>query len=639
MISHVQTQSTTVKAASAPPRAAAPAAPRDTVALGTTAQETTPVLKPSLREYLTLPGVGGPSWSPDGKSLAYLSNSSGQMHVHRRGQDGTDRQITSGNLGVDFVTWTRDGEWMLFGADTDGDERRQLHLVRPDGTGHRNLTNRPGVIHEFGGFSPDGKSILYASNGRDQAHFDLYTMDLATGEATCIHQGEGMLGPAGFSPDGSKVLFSRHTSNLNNDLFLLDVATKGVRHLTPHEGDARYSGAQFAKDGTSILMATDRSGEFMALERLDLGRGTWSTVAAPKWDVEDTAMSADGSTLAFSCNEDGYSKLYLLDTATGGVRPGPEIPQGVAGSLDFREDGKLSLKLGGPTRTSSLCLADVATGKTETVLEAGLGNIDPAGLVAPELVHYPTFDGRQIPAFLYRPTDAPADQPLPAVVVLHGGPESQTRPNFSPLHQYLVDQGFAVLAPNIRGSVGYGKTFTHLDDVEKRMDALKDVTAANKFLAQVGVDSARIAVMGGSYGGYMTLVALAFDNQNWAAGVDIVGMSNLETFMKNTGPWRMKLRAAEYGDPVKDQQLLRDISPIHRVDDIRAPLMIIQGANDPRVPKTEADQMAQAMRDRGAEVEYLLYEDEGHGLAKLPNKISGYESVARFLKKHLAAEA
>lgn len=592
-------------------------------------------LKPSLQEYLTLPGVGGPAWSPDGKSLAYLSNASGQTQIHLRGADGADRQITSGNQGVKWVTWTEDGSHLLYGADTDGDERTQIHLVRPDGAGHRNLTARPGVIHDFGGFTPDGKGILYASNARDKANFDLYVQDLAGGEPRMIHRGEGMLSPAGFSPDGTKVLFSRATSNLNNDLFVLDLTTGRTRHLTPHEGDARFYGPKFSEDGKSLLLNTDRNGEYLALSRMDLATGAVTPVAGQGWDVEGWTMSPDQGTVAFTQNEDGYSKLYLHDLATGMTRPGPALPEGVVTDLEYRDDGSLAFKASGPVRTSSLWTLDPASGRSDLVLEADLGAVDPAGLVKPELVRYPSFDGREIPAFLYRPPDAPKDRPLPAVIVVHGGPESQTRPNFTALHQYFVDRGLAVLAPNIRGSVGYGKTFSHLDDVDKRPDAIADVKAAKKWLQTVGIDSSRVAVMGGSYGGWMTLACLAFEPEEWAAGVDVVGMSNLETFLENTGPWRVKLRAAEYGDPVRDKDLLRRMSPIHKVDDIRAPLMIIQGANDPRVPKSEADQMAAAMKARGAEVEYLLFEDEGHGLAKLPNKVKGYEAVAEFLEKHL----
>jgi dipeptidyl aminopeptidase/acylaminoacyl peptidase len=264
-----------------------------------------------------------------------------------------------------------------------------------------------------------------------------------------------------------------------------------------------------------------------------------------------------------------------------------------------------------------------------------LGDLEGVTLVEPTDIRYPSHDGLQIPALLYRPATV-ASGPVPTIVHIHGGPESQDRPNFSPVYQYLAHRGYAVLAPNVRGSTGYGNNYCHLDDREKRYDALRDVEYAHRWLVSSGTaESHRIGIMGASYGGFTVLACLTRQPELWAVGVDIVGIANFETFFQHTGPWRRHLRASEYGDPVTDAALLRDLSPIHAVDRIRAPLIVIQGANDPRVPQVESDQMVAQLRERGHPVEYLLFSDEGHGIVKVENRIEAYTAIAEFLDRYL----
>jgi dipeptidyl aminopeptidase/acylaminoacyl peptidase len=300
------------------------------------------------------------------------------------------------------------------------------------------------------------------------------------------------------------------------------------------------------------------------------------------------------------------------------------------GGFRFSHDGKrLVFTFSSPIEPANVYSLDLASRQLTRVTEPTLAGVDPKTFVQPSLIHYPTFDGKQIPAFYFEPKGVTRP---PAIISVHGGPESQTRAQFSSLIQYFLNRGYAVLAPNVRGSTGYGRTYTHLDDVLLRMDSVKDLEYANRWLSE---RAGKIAVMGGSYGGYMTLAAVAFQPERWAAGVDIVGISNFISFLNNTGSYRRALRIAEYGDPVKDEAFLKEVSPFFHVDKIKAPMLIIQGANDPRVPQSESDQIVASLEGRSLPVDYLLYKDEGHGLAKLANRVDAYTKVVAFLDRHL----
>jgi dipeptidyl aminopeptidase/acylaminoacyl peptidase len=362
------------------------------------------------------------------------------------------------------------------------------------------------------------------------------------------------------------------------------------------------------------------------------------------WDTELVALSPRGDTLVLGRNVEGYSEPTCWRLATGERRAIEGLPRGVVSEFSpaarqWSADGRfLALTLTAPTYNPDVWIVEIETARARRLTRSSMAGIPHAILAEPQLIRYPTFDGRSIPAFLYLPPGASRDGTLPAVVHVHGGPESQARPTFNAVIQYLVHRGYAVLAPNVRGSTGYGRTYTHLDDVRLRMDSVRDLEHANRWLRSSGyVDPRRIAVMGGSYGGFMVLAALTTQPDLWAAGVDIVGIANFLTFLENTGPWRRHLRIAEYGDPERDADFLREISPIHHVDRIRAPLMVIHGANDPRVPIGEAEQIVTGLRQRGQMVEYLRFEDEGHGLVRLENRLVAYPAIADFLDRALAA--
>jgi dipeptidyl aminopeptidase/acylaminoacyl peptidase len=362
-------------------------------------------------------------------------------------------------------------------------------------------------------------------------------------------------------------------------------------------------------------------------------------------------MSADGRLLAYTLNREGFSELYVRKLTDAGVGEGRDTPvalpgKGVVGGLDFSRDGrKLAFTFAGARFNSDVWLYDLKTRRLEQVTRSSRAGIPQSSFIEPQLIRYKTFDGREIPAWYYRPLPAGNIQidngrerlaPLPVIVSVHGGPEGQERPAFNPTYQYFLSRGYAVLAPNVRGSTGYGKTYTHLDDVKLREDSVKDLAAAVEWLkTSGGADPRRIAVMGGSYGGYMTLAAITLYPDLWAAAIEMYGISNFETNLRNTSGYRRKQREREYGTLANDLEFLRSVSPIYKVGRIKAPLLVFQGKNDPRVPYTESEQIVKALRERDAPVEYTLFDDEGHGFVKLSNRLVVYPKIVDFLERHM----
>jgi dipeptidyl aminopeptidase/acylaminoacyl peptidase len=604
------------------------------------------VVAPSVERYLNIRSAVTPELSASGRRLAFRTAITGQNQVWMIDRPGAwPTQVTFGTEPIGSFTWSPvDDDRMIFTRDVGGNERRQLYLADVATGDVRRLTTRDDVIHNWGGWSRDGRRITYSSNERNQAFFDVYVMDVESGVARRVLERDGSNYSAGFSPDGARVLVADLKTPSDVDLWLVDAeGTAAPRRLTPEGQRARYSDSAWMPDGASLWVTTDRGREFMSLARIDVATGVLAFRDSLSWDIADLALSEDGRMLATVVNEDGRGRLVVRDLrlrSADQAVPVPELPDGTVSDLAWSRDGtRLAFALSGPQHPSDAWVFDRTTKTVTRWTDSWTAGIPRESFVGSRVVHFDSFDGTRIAGFLYLPPGA-AGRPVPILFNVHGGPESQAEAVFSPLIQYFVQRGFGVYSPNVRGSTGYGKSFAHLDDVGKRLDSVRDLASAAEWLVAQGIaEPGRIAVSGGSYGGYMTLAALAFHPEVWACGVDIVGISNLRTFIANTGAWRQSLRAAEYGDPEKDGAAMDAASPIHKVADIRAPLMVIQGANDPRVPQSEADQMVEAMRARGATVEYLLYPDEGHGLAKLPNRITAYTKMADFLAAHLLGPA
>lgn len=589
----------------------------------------------SFEAFLQVRSAAAGVFSPDGRSLAFLLNSNGAPQVFRADAPGLPpQQLTHHTEIVRSVHWSPDGRRLLFAMDEGGSERTGLHAVRPDGTDERRLTRAPEAIHHFGDWSPDSRYVVFTANRRDPEFFDVYVLDVETGEERCVLETEGHFTPCAWSPDGSQVLLREQVTSSDDDLHLLELATGELRRITPHEGEARYLSACFAGDGKSIIACSDEGREFLALIRLDPRYLRKRPLLERRADVESCCLSRDGRRLIAVLNRDGWSEVISATLAERSLNRLMDVRlPGVVTSCTLAANGsRAAISMSGPRVNPNVWELDPQSTARYRWTAAPTGPVELDTLVEPELVRYPGFEGLEIPAWLYQPA-----HPRRAVVVhVHGGPEGQDRPGFNAVYQYLAQQGITVLAPNVRGSSGYGRTYSHLDDRDLRFNALRDVEHAHRWVVSRGLAPAdRVAIMGASYGGFTVLSCLTRQPDLWCAGVDIVGIANFETFFRHTGPWRRKLRAGEYGDPVRDAALLRDLSPIHQVDRIRAPLMVVQGANDPRVPQVESDQMVARLRARNHPVEYLLFPDEGHGIVKIPNRIRAYTAIAGFLQRHL----
>ncbi|MFC6836365.1 S9 family peptidase [Halomarina ordinaria] len=606
-----------------------------------------------IERYLNIRRAYGGTLTPDG-TLAFLMTTTGVPQVWSLAEPETwPEQRTFYDESVSFVTASPTREEAVFGMDEGGDERMQLYRLDlapdPDPAADpvvplTDLGDRR-AKHRWGGWSHDGERFAFASNRRDEAAFDVYVQGRGEGgeDATLVHEGDGWLTVAGFSPDDSALVVSEAYSSFDQDLYALDLDSGDLTHLTPHEGSVRFLSATWAPDGEGIYTATDRDADRLYLAHVALDGTLTPVVEDESWNVDGLAVDHDTGRAVYSRNVDGYTDLTVGDLDGTTFREGQQVdlPRGVAGGVSFEAGARrFSLTVTGSTDNSNVHLVDVDSGETERWTRASTAGVPRESFVEPDLVRYESFDGREIPAFFSVPPAAAErdgdGEGVPVIVDIHGGPESQRRPSFYALKQYFLRHGYAVFEPNVRGSTGYGTAYTHLDDVEKRMDSVADIEAAVEWLSnQSAVDPSRVVAFGGSYGGFMVLAALTEYPDLWAAGVDVVGIANFVTFLENTGSWRRELREAEYGSLDDDREFLESISPINTIDAVRAPLFVLHGANDPRVPVGEARQVAAAAREQGVPVEELVFEDEGHGVAKLENRVEAYSRIVSFLDEHV----
>ena len=584
-------------------------------------------------DRFALAGAGtAPAFSCDGQTVFHLRGA-GMPQLWAMGRDGTGaRPLTALGEPVAAVRRAPKDDRLAFGIDAGGDERRQLWLL--DGDALRPLTEAPHVIHEFGAWSPDGTRIAYAANDRDEAHFDILVH--TPGEGTQrLHEGTHQLSVAAWHPGGARLLLLADDAEGDQALFILDLAARTVRSV-PHPRPAAFKSVRWSKDGTHLQGLSDSGGEFLALACIDPGTGAITPwLATPGRDIEAWALSPDGTALATLENDRGTVRLRL---SPGAGAPGPLVPlaDGVAADLAWSPDSAtLAMSLSTPTQPPGLVLLDVATGTFRTLWQPAA----PDGAQPFALVEW-AGDNGPIPGWMATPAGVPPAAGWPAIVWVHGGPASQSRPNWRPDMQMLLAEGYAVLMPNVRGSTGYGRTATASDDGALRPGAVRDLAAAHAWLiAQPGIDATRVGIMGQSYGGYMVLAAITEHPALWKAAVDYYGIADFSTLLAATGPWRRAHRTREYGgasrDPAHDAALFAQISPIHAALHITAPLLVLHGTRDPRVPFGESERIVAALEARGHDVRFVRFDYAGHGFIRPADRCRAYGAVAAFLQKVL----
>ena len=550
-------------------------------------------------------------------------------------RDGAEaRQLTDQDERVTKLRRAPASDRLLWNLDAGGDERHQLWLLDP-GCAPQPLTSEPAACHEAGAFSPDGAHIAFAANDRDEACFDVLVMDLASGARRRVLEGVGSRSVANWLD--TRLLVIEDRSSSDGVLWVVDADTTAA-HEVPRNGLARYASARFAKDGADILALTDANGsDFMRLCRIEPSDGSLEPVfEAPGRDVDAWALSPDGSLLATVENDRGYGVLRV--GPVGGERPVVDGLPDLVSDLAWAPDGQaLAFTAQGQASPPGIYLWEAGVARPvwrpDPLADAG---IDPAQLRAFALVSWPGLDGTAVPGWLALPHGPPPAGGFPAVVWVHGGPASQTRAEFRPEMQMLLSQGYAVLMPNVRGSTGYGRAWMEADDFERRQVAIDDLTAARHWLAQQpAVNPARIGVMGQSYGGWMVLAAITRHPELWRAAVDYYGIADWFTLLRDTGPWRRQHRALEYGIPGQHDEALRDLSPIHGVPAVTAPLLVAHGDRDPRVPMTESDAFVDAMERHGKRVRYERFTYAGHGFIRPDHQRRIFASVAEHFRSHL----
>ncbi len=590
-----------------------------------------------IDDFLSMRSAVAPQWNFDDSQIIYLSDQGGTMQLFiMPAKGGEEIQLTDYSDPITNYSTSSIKNEIVFSKAEKGNEQAQLYLLNIDTKEVKQLTNNRAARYHLDEWTQDGRYVSFSSTERNGTDFDVYVMDMKTFKSKLVFSKGGRCFPAGFSPSTQFLVVAQYTtSNTNNDLHLCNLETGEIQHLTKDSTDASYSSVEWLPDESVFFTATNKEREFYGLTKYDIQKENFTFVLTPKWSVGGYLILRDGKQMLVTINEEGYVKLSLHKTDTFESIE-CNLPKGSIRGFSLSNDGSQAVySLGHSRSTYDIHIHNLKTGERRQVTNSSQ-DVPKEELVEPELIHYSSFDGLSVPAFVYKPKDIPDMVKLPVIINIHGGPEMQYMPNFNPFTQYFVKAGYMVVAPNVRGSAGYGKSYLALDDVEKRMNSVKDLIALREHLATLPyVNKDRIVLMGGSYGGFMVYAGLAFYPELWAGGISTVGIANFITFLENTAPYRRANREAEYGSLKNDRKFLKSISPINAIDNVQAPLLIVHGANDPRVPLSEAEQMTEKLQKQGKTVELIVYPDEGHGIVKHKNKVDLYPKIIKFLEKHI----
>lgn len=625
--------------------AVAQQAPVQTRQVGTARLENVPEIPQDVRDavqrYQNYREARFQDWLPDGSMLITTRfGSTFQVH-HVPAPGAARRQLTYYNEPVGGAKTVPGKNRFVLTRDTGGDEWFQLFVRDLDGVG-QSLTE-PVTRNQSPVFAKDGSLLVWSRATKGSADYAIMAADPADPKSRrLVWQGTGSVGPQDISADKATVLLSKGISNRENHLMLLDMASGKVTPLDwSLKAKARFEDPRFVDGGKAIVAITNAGSDTRRLVRIDIASGKMTALSRePGWDVEAYDLSPDGRTLAYTLNEDGYSRVIVMPLA-GGAGMSPAVPRGVVTALAFSPDGgKLAVGITNATTAGDVWAVDMGSQSVTRWTQSEPGELDPAKLVEPTLVRFSSFDGVKVPALVYRPKNAAPDAKLPVIIDIHGGPEAQTRPSWNPGAQYFADVlGAVVILPNVRGSDGYGTKYLNLDNGPLREDSVKDIGALIDWAGkQPGMDAKRIAVYGQSYGGYMSLASMTFYSDKLVGGVERYGISDFISFMANTEAYRRDNRRAEYGDErdPKMRAVFERIAPLKNVGKITKPMLVMQGANDPRVPQSESDQVVAALRSNGVETWYVLYADEGHGFLKKANNDLRREVETVFLRKLFA---
>lgn len=600
-----------------------------------------------LNQYENTRWASMRSLSSDGKQILISTRLGDTSQVHLVNQPGGARtQLTfrpEPVRGASFVPGN--DRSFLYSSDIGGNEQHQIFRFNLDTGNATSLTN-PKSRNSGWSWNNKGDQMVFGSNARNGRDFDIWIGNGETAEsAKLLVEVDGSWGPMDWAPNDDAILLYNYVSRSDTRIHWVDPKTGKKKRLFggTKSDTAYYGGAMFGADKNTLFATSDKDGEFTQLYRVirQGRRWQWTSLTADiPWDVADMDVRADHKQIAFTVNAGGVTKLYFMDTETGEYAPVEGMPSGMIYGLEYAKDAPiLGFTSAGATRTGDAWTLNIENQELQRWTHSEIGGLDSDRFIEPTLVEFESFDGRMIPAFYYRP---PGDGPFPVKIDIHGGPEAQSRPYFSALRQFIVtERNVAVLVPNVRGSSGYGKTYLSLDNGFKREDSVKDIGALLDWIEkQPELDASKIAVSGGSYGGYMVLASLVHYGDRIKAGIDMVGISNFVTFLENTKAYRRDLRRVEYGDErdPKMRAFLEDISPLRQADSIQSALLVGQGANDPRVPLGEADQIVEAVSKAGQEVWYMMAPDEGHGFRKKPNKDLWTRVQVLFLETHLIGE-
>ncbi|MFD2246872.1 prolyl oligopeptidase family serine peptidase [Pontibacter ruber] len=605
------------------------------------AEEQPAVKTYTIEEFMATTSIRGNAISPDNSKVLYSSNETGIYNAFEVPvQGGTPKQLTSSKDNSVFViSYFPEDERILYASDQGGNEITHLYVRNQDGTS-RDLTPDAKAKSEFADWSHDKKSFFYISNKRDPKLFDLYEMDLKTLQPRLVFKNDQALDVSAISRDKRYIGLVKSITTNKSDMYLYDTKTKKLKQLSKGQGEVKYAPETFTPDGKKLYFLTDEGREYMAVKSYDLATGKTEEVEQADWDIMYTYFSRNGKYRVTGINNDARSEIKMYEVATGQPVQLPAMPAGDITGIRISDDESVMVFTVNSSKSPNNLFSYTFDNQQPKQLTNTMNpNIDQDDLVEGEVVRYKSFDGMEIPALLYKPKGIKEGEKRPAVLWIHGGPGGQTRLTYSPLMQYVINHGYVLLAVNNRGSSGYGKTFFAADD-QKHGDAdLKDCIEAKSFLASTGyVDENKIGIMGGSYGGYMVLAGLAFAPEEFAVGVDIFGVANWLRTLQSIPPWWESFRVALYkemGNPKTDSAALYNKSPLFFAHQIKRPLIVLQGANDPRVLKVESDEIVAAVKKNNVPVEYVVFPDEGHGFVKKENEIKGYRAILTFLDTHL----